>query len=181
MRSKQQPRQAKKAFLLILSLLLCFPFYSNNTIIGGNNRRPEKTHPLFKELVALLDNRKCLEVNITALTTKKDAAYAYSYTSHGIGFLMKENNNTIKSTETKMGFSNRSFFNGKKTIEAVRITTNGNSLSVEIHFKTWSNTVVLLSSVKITKNKFGFSITGDFINLNKTSYYTISIYEVPCF
>ena len=96
----------------------------------------------------------------------------FYYQQYNIKEIMAVGNYNSENVET--AFNDRNNFQSKKTVESVSISSSGNNVKVKMQFHTWSQNVEL-SNVKMTKEQFGYFITGSQSNNTKTVYYTITI------
>ena len=132
-------------------------------------------------MTKLSNDRDCYNVNVSSVTVKQNRNMEHSFTSYGsFGYLRKESSSAIKAFEVRTSFSDRNLFSGKKTVESLKISSSGSRVQVKITFKTWSNEVITLSNVKISKGRFGYFITGNYSKSNKSTYYTLAIYKTDC-
>jgi len=188
MKTQKKSEILKRVFLFVVTVSLMVTGTSNasnaNTekYIDDNVHTITATNPIFQELLnKLSDTRDCYIVDVSSMTVKKNKNLEQSFTSYGsFGYLRKENASAIKAFTVNTAFSDRSMFSGKKTIESFNITNRGSQVQVRITFKTWSNEVITLSNVKISKGRFGYFITGHYSKSNKSTYYTLVIYKTDC-
>ncbi len=189
MKTQKKSEILKRVFLFVVTVSSLVTGTSNasNVIpekyIDDNVHAITATNPIFQELLNKLNGTEdCYLVDVSSMTVKKDGNLEQSFTTYGsFGYLKKkENVSAIKAFTVNTAFSDRSTFRGKKTIESFNISNRGSQVQVQITFKTWSNEVITLRNVKISKGRFGYFITGHYSKSNKSSYYTLAIYKTGC-
>lgn len=175
----------KKVFFIMLTLL----FVQVSSLNASNGITPPKlafdngsaimaSNPVFTELMAILNLNRCLGITVTS-TSIKDK---YSFSSYAVGQLAKKNSTTLTSGSIQTEFSDRNNFQGAKTRETIEIVNTGSSnvVGVNVKMETWGNRTLILSNVVINKRRYGYFITGQITDGNRTIYYTIGIYENVC-
>lgn len=154
---------------------------SNNT----ENTKTAYGNPIFYQLMYKVTHNKCLQIEVSSMSIKKSAnrSFMNSFTSYGIGSLVKLDNYTLKTARSvNTEFSDRNNFAGAKTLEDIEIYEGrtGDAVGVKIKMVTWGNRSIVLNNVKIHSDGFGYFITGRVTDGNRTIYYTLGIFEVEC-
>lgn len=171
-----------------LFLIITIFFLKANTINASNGKLLNLTNnfvseitidPVYNQLFnAIKSGRKCYNVKVISVSVKNNN---YAFTSFSVGFLKIESgyNIAIKSLQTE--FDDRRNFQGSKTIENLVIYKKDKyNIGMTVNFKTWGNKTIKLKNVKITKEPYGYFITGKATDGNRTVYYTLGIYETTC-
>jgi len=189
MKTQKKSEILKRVFLFVVTASLMVTGTTNaasavpGKYIDDNVPTMTATNPIFQELLNKLGGtRDCYVVDVSSMTVKKNGNLEQSFTSYGsFGYLKKkENASAIEAFTVNTAFSDRSTFRGKKTVESFAITNRGSQVQVQITFKTWSNEVITLNNVKISKGRFGYFITGHYSKSNKSTNYTLAIYKTSC-
>ena len=171
----------KKTILLgVFALTVC----SFNVIKAADNSEVMKSsvtcenlaydNAVFERLVSKINEGFIFNAHISSSTVKKDGNVELPFTTFGSGPLNLTKGDIIKIENIETSFNDRNNFQSKKTVESMSISSSGNNVKVKMQFHTWSQNVEL-SNVKITKERFGYFITGTQSNNTKTVYYTIAI------
>ncbi|MEP2057905.1 MAG: hypothetical protein ABJJ05_08875 [Maribacter litoralis] len=129
---------------------------------------------VFERLVSKMNEGFIFNAHISSSTVKKDGNVELPFTTFGSGPLNLKKGDVVTVDNVKTAFNDRNNFQSKKTIESLSISSPGSNVKVKMNFHTWSQNVEL-SNVKITKERFGYFITGSQSNSTKTVYYTITI------
>ena len=168
----------------ILLGLLTLAVYSVNITKAADNAEElkstiplenlEYTNAVFERLVSKINEGFIFSAHISSSTVKKDGNVELPFTTFGSGPLNLTKGDIIKIENVETAFNDRNNFQSKKTVESISISSSGNNVKVKMQFHTWSQNVEL-SNVKITKEQFGYFITGSQSNNTKTVYYTITI------
>ncbi|APQ17595.1 hypothetical protein [Maribacter hydrothermalis] len=171
----------KKTILLGLVTLAVFTF--NSTKAADNPEALKSTitlenleyiNTVFERLVSKINEGFIFNAHISSSTVKKDGNVELPFTTFGSGPLKLTKGDILKIENVETAFNDRNNFQSKKTVESISISSSGNNVKVKMQFHTWSQNVEL-SNVKITKEQFGYFITGSQSNNTKTVYYTITI------
>ncbi|WP_027065251.1 hypothetical protein [Maribacter sp. Hel_I_7] len=171
----------KKTILLgVFTLAVC----TSNISLAANNSAVLKstlpcvnsdyTNAVFARLVSKINEGFIFNAHVSSSTVKKDGNVELPFTTFGSGPLNLTKGDIIKIENIETSFNDRNNFQSKKTVESMSISSSGNNVKVKMQFHTWSQNVEL-SNVKITKERFGYFITGTQSNNTKTVYYTIAI------
>ncbi|MCF6182589.1 hypothetical protein [Lutibacter sp.] len=153
---------------------------SNGKLLKFNNSISEITiDPVYNQLFnAIKSGRKCYNVKVTSVSVKNNN---YAFTSFSVGFLRIQSGYNIAISGLQTEFDDRSNFRGAKTVENLVIYKNGKySIGMTVNMRTWGNKTIKLKNVKITKEPYGYFITGKATDGNRTVYYTLGIYETTC-
>jgi hypothetical protein len=173
----------QSVFFLIITIF----FLKANTIKASNgellnltnNSVPELIDPVYNQLFnAIKSGRKCYNAKITSVSVKNNK---YAFTSFSKGFLRIESGYNIAISRLQTEFDDRRNFQGAKTVENLVVYKIGRSgIGMTVNMKTWGNKTIKLKNVKITKEPYGYFITGNATDGNRTVYYTLGIYETTC-
>lgn len=174
----------QSVFFLIITIF----FLKINTINASNRISPNSiinsvsnltTNPVYNQLFnAIKSGGKCYNVKVTSVSVKDNK---YAFTSFSQGFLQIESgyNIAIKSLQTE--FDDRQNFQGTKTVENLVIYKKDKyNIGMTVNMRNWGNKTIKLKNVKITKETYGYFITGNATDGNRTVYYTLGIYETTC-
>ncbi len=153
---------------------------SNGKLLKFNNPISEFTiNPVYNQLFnAIKSGRKCYNAKITSVSVKNNK---YAFTSFSRGFLRIQSGYNIAINGLQTEFDDRSNFRGAKTVENLVIYKIGSyGIGITVNMRTWGNKTIKLKNVKITKEPYGYFITGKATTGNRTVYYTLGIYETTC-
>ncbi|OIP50789.1 MAG: hypothetical protein AUK33_06125 [Flavobacteriaceae bacterium CG2_30_34_30] len=139
---------------------------------------PIGTNPVFAELYNRIKNGgECFDAKVSSVSTKNNN---YAFVSFAYGFIEKDGYN-LKTILYQTEFDDRNNFQGAKTKEEIAIINTGsNAIGVNVKMITWGNRTLRLTNVNITKESYGYFITGKITDGNRTVYYTIGIYKTTC-
>jgi len=171
----------KKLFLVMLTFLFFEVNYANvsSKIITPKPLKSKTiaTNAVFTELMAILNIHQCLGVAVTSTSVKNK----YSFSTFARGQLTKKNAYTLTTSSLQTEISDRKNFQGTKIRETIDIFKSGNTgIGVNIKMETWGNRTIRLRNVVINKRRYGYFITGQVTDGNRTVYYTIAIYKDIC-
>ena len=139
---------------------------------------PIGTNPVFAELYNRIKNGgECFGAKVSSVSTKNNN---YAFVSFAHDPLLE-----IDGYNLKMGlateFDDRNNFQGTPTQEEIAIINTGsNAIGINVKTITWGNQTLRLTHASITKESYGYFITGKITDGNRTVYYTIGIYKTTC-
>jgi hypothetical protein len=171
---------AKKLFTLMALALFTFNFgQAAEKIVPLNAPEPNKEidygNAELDRLVSKINDGYIFNAHISSTTVKKDGSIEKAFTTFGSGPLNLIKNGSVSIKNVKTAFNDRNDFQSKKTVESITLSSAGKSIKIRMQFHTWAQSVVELSNAKITKERFGYFLTGSQSNGSKTVYYTIVI------
>jgi len=170
----------------ILFLIATIFFLNNLNASGGFTQKVNHSsiseftiNPVYNQLFnAIKSGGKCYNAKITSVSVKNNK---YAFTSFSKGFLRIQGGYNIAINSLQTEFDDRNNFRGSKTIENLVIYKRDKyNIGMTVNFKTWGNKTIKLKNVKITKEPYGYFITGKASDGNRTVYYTLGIYETTC-
>jgi len=177
---KNYKKTILKNILSLLALALCTlnNTYATEKIEAIKLYEPTKNivdeNTILERLVSKIKEGYIFNAHISSSTVKKDGNVEMPFTTFGSGSLNLIKDGSIKIENVQTAFNDRNNFQSKKTVESLWLSSTGNNIKVKMQFHTWNQSVEL-SNVKITKERFGYFITGLQSNNSKTVYYTIAI------
>lgn len=139
---------------------------------------PAGTNPVYAELYNRIKNGgECFGAKVSSVSTKNNN---YAFVSFAHSPLLG-----IDGYNLKMGlateFDDRSNFQGAPTQEEIAIINTGsNAIGINVKTITWANRTLRLTNTEITKERFGYFITGKITDGNRTVYYTLGVYKTDC-
>ncbi len=133
---------------------------------------------IVQEIQGILKSGQCLDVSLTGQTVRtRNTGGLYAYSFHGQSEFSGYRNTTGKMRAGfNIHFSDRQWLQGDKDTQMLEVNLNGSQVSVNIELRDW-NSEFQLSNVKVSKERYGYFITGERTNGNSTTYYIISIYN----
>ncbi|WP_299798241.1 hypothetical protein [uncultured Maribacter sp.] len=171
----------KKTILLGVFALTVCSFNITKAADNPEVRKPSVTcenlaydNAVFERLVSKINDGFIFNAHISSSTVKKNGNVELPFTTFGSGSLNLKKGDVVTVDNVKTAFNDRNNFQSKKTVESLSISSSGSNVKVKMYFHTWGQNVEL-SNVKITKERFGYFITGTQSNNTKTVYYTIAI------
>ena len=175
---------------LPLALLVCLFLATSFVKASNSNPTPSKlvgienniitatTNPIYNELFNRIKNGECFKVKVSSVSTKNNN---YAFVSYAQGFLQIQSGYNIAISRLQTEFDDRKNFQGPKTIENLVIyKKSSRDIGMTVNMKNWGNKTIKLQNVKITKERFGYFITGKATDGNRTVYYTLGIYKTDC-
>ncbi len=164
---------------LILGLMTVYFGKASEKIENSNCPEPTEeisyTNSVLNRLKQKVNEGYIFSAQISSSTVKKNKNIEMAFTTFGMGPLHLKKDGKFYVDNIKTAFNDRNNFQGKKTIESLVLSSNGNNVKVIMKFHTWSNQTVELTNVKIIKERHGYFATGIHKNGSKTVYYTIVI------
>ena len=172
----------KNSVKILIMVLLAFTSATAQIKIKGGVSQPiehlTSNISAYKDLFNRIKNGECFNVKVSSVSTKNNN---YAFVSYAQGFVEKYENDKLKISNLNMEFDDRTNFQGPKTNEEIVVTNNHNNVvSLYVKMITWGNRFLTLKNVKITKERFGYFITGNITDGNRTVYYTLGIYKTDC-
>jgi hypothetical protein len=176
--------QIKRTVFIIIALF----FLKTNAINTVNGLTPKlisqniselTTDPVYNQLFnSMKSGGKCYNVKVTSVSVKNNK---YAFTSFSSGFLKIESGYNISIRSLQTEFDDRNNFQGVKTVENLVIYKKSKyEIGMTVNMSTWGNRTIKLQNVKIAKEPYGYFITGNATDGNRTVYYTLGIYETTC-
>jgi len=183
-----QKQKILKTLGIIMLAFLCFQIsntYATNgilhPILPKIHKKTSNINPVYvyNELLNNIKSGKiCYSVKVSSVSVKNNN---YAFSSFAKGFLEIKNDHNIAIPGLITEFDDRKNFQGTKTRENVEMYyASYNKIGVVVNMQTWGNKSVKLKNVKITKERYGYFITGNINDGNRTVYYTFGIYKTSC-
>jgi hypothetical protein len=177
---KRKNNIVKNIFTLLVLGLLVFNFgNAAEKIEKPSSSEPAKVitydNDVLNRLISKMNEGYVFSAHISSTTVKKDKNVEMAFASFGTGPLKLIKNGDIRIENVQTAFNDRNNFQGKKTVESLTLSSNGNNIKITMQFHTWAQQRVELSNAKITKERYGYFLTGVQTNGSKTVYYTIAI------
>ena len=175
-------KNLKKVIAAALFILMTMHFGTaaekiENQVISDPIEEYTLGNATLDRLVSKINDGFIFSAHISSTTIKKEKNIEKAFTTFASGGLKLLKDGSVKIEKVATAFNDRDNFQGKKTLESISLSSRGNNIQIKMQFHTWAQQQVTLSNVKITKERFGYFLTGSQLNGNKTVYYTIAIYH----